>query len=104
VFSSGSIWAPLRCRWAQEVVEEMAGFPYGESDDMHYAAVWGLLRMRRGGLRIASDEEDDPYVRPPAREFDQHIRSRSFCRERIALKAGIGSSSTPRFSPAAPLR
>jgi phage terminase large subunit-like protein len=51
MFSSGSIWAPLRRRWEQEIVEEMASFPYGESDDIHDAAVWGLLRMRRGGLR-----------------------------------------------------
>jgi predicted phage terminase large subunit-like protein len=32
IFASGSVWAPLRCRWAQELVEEMASFPYGEAD------------------------------------------------------------------------
>jgi hypothetical protein len=32
------VWAPLRCRWAQEV-EEIASFPHGESKDMHDAAV-----------------------------------------------------------------
>jgi predicted phage terminase large subunit-like protein len=41
MFSSGSIWAPLRYPWVQNLQEEMASFPYGESDDMHDAAVWG---------------------------------------------------------------
>jgi hypothetical protein len=35
--------------------------PYEESDDMHDAAVWGLLRIRRGGLRIGTDEEEDEW-------------------------------------------
>jgi predicted phage terminase large subunit-like protein len=70
MFSSGSIWAPLRCQWVQDLVEQMAAFPYGESDDMHDAAVWGLLRIRRGGFCIATDEEDEEEYRPaPAREY-----------------------------------
>jgi hypothetical protein len=37
---------------------------------MHDAAVWGLLRMRRGGLCIATDEEDEEEYRPaPVREY-----------------------------------
>jgi predicted phage terminase large subunit-like protein len=69
MFSSGSVWAPLRCRWAQELVEEMASFPYGQSNDMHDAAVWGLLRIRRGGLRIATDEDEEEYRPAPVREY-----------------------------------
>jgi predicted phage terminase large subunit-like protein len=57
MFSSGSIWAPLSRKWAQELVEEMAAFPHGEFDDLHDAAVLGLLRIRRGGFRI---HEIDP--------------------------------------------
>lgn len=57
MFSSGAVWAPLHLRWAQEVVEEMAAFPNGEFDDLHDAAVLGLLRLRRGGFRIPTDEE-----------------------------------------------
>jgi hypothetical protein len=26
--------------------------------------VWGLLRVRRGGFRIATDEEEEDYVAP----------------------------------------
>jgi predicted phage terminase large subunit-like protein len=69
MFSSGSIWAPLRHQWAQTLQEQMAGFPYGESDDLHDAAVWGLLRIRRGGFRITTDEEEEPWTPLPLRKF-----------------------------------
>jgi hypothetical protein len=45
------------CPWVQRLQEEMASFPYGESDDMHDAEIWGLQRTRRSSLRIATDEE-----------------------------------------------
>jgi hypothetical protein len=47
----------------------MASFPYGESNDMHDAAMWGLLRLRRGGLRIATDEDEEEYRPAPVREY-----------------------------------
>jgi hypothetical protein len=38
----------------------MAAFPHGSYDDLHDAAVQGLMRFRQGGLiRIASDEAED---------------------------------------------
>ena len=52
------VWAPLRLRWARELQEEMAEFPHGEHDDLHDAAVLGLLRIRRGGFRIPTDAEE----------------------------------------------
>src|SRR5262249_41532643 len=48
--SSGMIWAPLGQRWVEQVRHEMAAFPTGEFDDLHDAAVWGLLRLRNGNL------------------------------------------------------
>jgi hypothetical protein len=39
MFASGSVWAPCAAR-RRELVEEMAGFPYDDGDDMHDAAVW----------------------------------------------------------------
>jgi len=63
MFASGMIWAPLHQRWTQDVVEQMAAFPHGEFDDLHDAAVWGLMRFRQGNLiRLTSDPEDEEYV------------------------------------------
>ena len=70
LFSSGMIWAPLARRWADEVRQQMAAFPNGEFDDLHDAAVQGLLRIRQGGLiSIASDERDDPLPPRAPREY-----------------------------------
>jgi predicted phage terminase large subunit-like protein len=68
LFSSGMIWAPLGRRWVEEVREAMATFPNGSSDDIHDAAVWGLIRLRQGNLiHLGSDAEDEEYVpRGPA--------------------------------------
>jgi len=70
MFSSRMVWAPLRCKWARDVVEEMAAFPYGQSDDVHDAAVWGLLRLREGNwIRTASDETEEEWTPPPPRAY-----------------------------------
>ena len=36
---------------------------------MHDAAVWGLLRIRRGGFRIPSDEPEEEWVPHPRRQY-----------------------------------
>jgi predicted phage terminase large subunit-like protein len=70
MFSSGSVWAPLAHEFAQDLVEEMAAFPHGAGDDAHDAAVWGLLRIRRGGFRIPTDEEEEEWKpRPPTKYY-----------------------------------
>jgi predicted phage terminase large subunit-like protein len=61
MFSSRAVWASLKHRFAQEVVEEMAAFPHGEYDDLHDAAVLGLMRIRRGGFRLTTDEEEEEW-------------------------------------------
>jgi predicted phage terminase large subunit-like protein len=67
LFSTGTVWAPLGRRWVEEVREEMACFPNGNADDLHDAAVHGLLRLRQGGLiRIASDESEEQDHEPRA--------------------------------------
>ena len=70
LFHSRMVWAPLRCKWAQDVQEEMACFPFGTFDDAHDAAVWGLLRIREGNFcRTASDETEEEYEPGPPREY-----------------------------------
>ena len=59
IISSGMCWVPAR-RWAEEVVEEIAGFPFMSNDDHVDTAVQALMRFRQGGfLRLPTDEEDE---------------------------------------------
>lgn len=73
MFSSGAIYAPLGHRWVEQVRHEMATFPMGEFDDLHDAAVWGLLRIRQGNLiHLGTDEEDlegEWKPRPPTKYY-----------------------------------
>jgi predicted phage terminase large subunit-like protein len=70
LFHSHMVWAPLRCKWVQDLVEEMAQFPFSAFDDAHDAAVWGLLQIRNANfIRTASDETEDEYMPPPPREY-----------------------------------
>jgi predicted phage terminase large subunit-like protein len=70
LFSSGRVYAPLNRRWVQEVIEEMGAFPHGEYDDLHDAAVWGLMRLRNGNLiRTASDETEEEWTPWPSRQY-----------------------------------
>ena len=63
LFASGMVWRPDR-RWAEEVAEEMAEFPYGEHDDLTDSASQALMRFRKGGfISIATDEQDEQIVR-----------------------------------------
>jgi phage terminase large subunit-like protein len=68
MFACGLIWAPLHLRWSLDVVEEMAAFPNGEYDDLHDAAVWGLMRLRQGNLiRLNGDPGEDDDWQPRGR-------------------------------------
>ena len=60
LFASGVVYAPST-RWAEEVVEEFAGFPNMEHDDLVDSTTQALLRFRQGGfIPLYSDEEDEP--------------------------------------------
>jgi len=65
IISSGICWVPTR-RWAEEVIEEIAGFPFMANDDHVDSTVMALMRFRQGGfLRLPTDEEEEeiPYRR-----------------------------------------
>ena len=60
LFASGVIWCP-ETRWAEETVEQFAGFPNMEHDDLVDSTTQALLRFRQGGfVSLHSDEEDEP--------------------------------------------
>jgi len=60
LFASGVVWHPST-RWAEEVIEEFAGFPNMEHDDLVDSTTQALLRFRQGGfVPLHSDEEDEP--------------------------------------------
>jgi len=61
IIRSGMVWVP-QTRWAEEVVEEIAGFPFMSHDDLVDSTVMALMRFRSGGfIRLESDEKDEPY-------------------------------------------
>ena len=63
IIASGMAWVPAT-RWADELVEEIAGFPFMSNDDLVDSTVMALLRFRQGGfIRLPTDEWDDepPY-------------------------------------------
>jgi len=59
IVASGLCWVP-ETRWAEEVVEEIAGFPFMSHDDLVDSTVMALMRFRQGGfIRLPSDEPEE---------------------------------------------
>lgn len=68
IISSGLVWVPDR-RWADEVVEEIAAFPFGAHDDAVDSTIQALMRFRQGGfIALPTDEPDDEPSRGPPQE------------------------------------
>lgn len=60
IISSGLVWVPPK-RWAEELVEEVAGFPFASNDDQVDTTIMALMRFRQGGfIRLPTDEPDEP--------------------------------------------
>ncbi len=60
IVKSGIVWVP-QTRWAEDLVEEVASFPFGETDDQCDTLIMALNRFRQGGfIRLPSDEADEP--------------------------------------------
>jgi len=59
LFASGVVWCP-ETRWADELMEELAAFPYGDNDDLVDSTSQALIRYRQGGfIGIDSDEQEE---------------------------------------------
>ena len=56
IVRSGLVYVP-QTRWAEEVVEEVAGFPFMSNDDLVDTTIMALMRFRQGGfISLPSDE------------------------------------------------
>lgn len=68
IFSSGMVWYPVGRRWAEEVVEEVCGYPAMAHDDTVDTTVMAVQRFRSGGFitlptdEVFNDEEFIPRV------------------------------------------
>ena len=54
------IWCPEQ-KFADDVMEECAAFPYGDHDDLVDSTTQALMRFRQGGL---IDHPEDYYDEP----------------------------------------
>ena len=62
LFESGVIWAPDH-KFAEEVIEECASFPYGDHDDLVDSMTQAVMRFRQGGfVSHPEDERDEPSI------------------------------------------
>ena len=62
IFEAGQVWCPDE-RWAEEVIEECAAFPYGDHDDLVDSTTQALLRFRQGNfISLDSDYQDPPSL------------------------------------------
>ncbi len=57
ILESGMVYAPEE-RWAEELIEECAAFPFGDHDDLVDSTTQALLRYRQGGfIGLHNDEK-----------------------------------------------
>ena len=68
LFESGMIWAPDE-KFAEEVVEECAAFPYGDNDDLVDSMTQAVMRFRQGGFIGHPEDEKDQKLPQIEREY-----------------------------------
>ena len=68
LFESGMIWAPDQ-KFAEEVIEECAAFPYGDHDDLVDSMTQAVMRFRQGGLIKHPEDYIDPKTSPRKHEY-----------------------------------
>ena len=68
LFESGMIWAPEQ-KFAEEVIEECAAFPYGDHDDLVDSTTQAIMRFRQGGLIDHPEDYVDEKAEKPTRVY-----------------------------------
>jgi len=68
LFESGMIWAPEQ-KFAEEVIEECAAFPYGDHDDLVDSTTQAIMRFRQGGLIGHPEDYIDEKVEQAKRNY-----------------------------------
>jgi len=69
MFEAGRVWAPADRKFAEEVIEEVAAFPYGDHDDFCDSMTMAILRFRQGGFIFLDGEDDEEDYIPERREY-----------------------------------
>ena len=68
LFESGMIYAPEQ-KFAEEVIEECAAFPYGDHDDLVDSTTQAIMRFRQGGLIDHPEDYVDEKAEKPRRVY-----------------------------------
>ena len=68
LFESGMIWAPTQ-KFAEEVIEECAAFPFGDHDDLVDSMTQAVMRFRQGGLVKHPEDYKEAKVPDVKRQY-----------------------------------
>jgi len=68
IFESKLVYAPQR-KFAEEMIEECAAFPFGKNDDLCDTMTQALMRFREGGLVSLEDDYSDEEKAPVRRVY-----------------------------------
>jgi predicted phage terminase large subunit-like protein len=68
LFEAGVIWAPDR-KFAEEVIEECASFPFGDHDDLVDSMTMAVMRFRQGGFIPHPEDYEDEKTEPRKLEY-----------------------------------
>ena len=69
LFESGAIWAPNK-KFAEDVIEECAAFPFGDNDDYVDSTTQALMRYRQGYfVSLDEDFEEEEKIKVGGKEY-----------------------------------
>ena len=65
------VYYPKGERFAEEVIEQAAAFPYGEHDDLVDSMTQALFRYRQGGfIMTPEDYKEEPHISEEKKFYD----------------------------------